>query len=363
MEINNTKSNALICLAAGDTQSPLIHKAKSLGYIVVVIDKNNKAEGFKYADEKIYISTHDADSIIDQLKLLSKKFKWIGVLNRSSGPPAITAAKICRYFDIPGIPIASAETLVHKDKFRQSCHEKCIPSPDYVIYDASERHNIEVHKFPVVVKPALSIRGKSGITIVRCNEELNNSIRYAVETTINKKIIIEDYLEAPDLTLVSFVNKSKLFPVCFLEELNEENEDGTISPKGFRTFDVNINNWYSQAKDITSNIVSIFKIERSPLLVSFRPNLDGDLRIVEVHLDLGGQLVIDTLYPAALPFDFLELAVEMATENVNIPDEYDVRPTAIIYNSGGGLIKERGCQIFNADSNQSLDSKILSAKS
>ena len=72
MEINNTKSNALICLAAGDTQSPLIHKAKSLGYIVVVIDKNNKAEGFKYADEKIYISTHDADSIIDQLKLLSK---------------------------------------------------------------------------------------------------------------------------------------------------------------------------------------------------------------------------------------------------------------------------------------------------
>ena len=53
----------------------------------------------------------------------------------------------------------------------------------------------------------------------------------------------------------------------------------------------------------------------------------------------------------------------MATENVNIPDEYDVRPTAIIYNSGGGLIKERGCQIFNADSNQSLDSKILSVKS
>ena len=57
-----------------------------------------------------------------------------------------------------------------------------------MIYDASERHNIEVHKFPVVVKPALSIRGKSGITIVRCNEELNNSIRYAVETTVNKKL-------------------------------------------------------------------------------------------------------------------------------------------------------------------------------
>ena len=64
MEINNTKQCADLS-ATGDTQSPLIHKAKSLGYIVVVIDKNNKAEGFKYADEKIYISTHDADSIIN----------------------------------------------------------------------------------------------------------------------------------------------------------------------------------------------------------------------------------------------------------------------------------------------------------
>ena len=118
--VKNTYTNKIgvICIAAGKTQKPLILKAKSLGYIVIAIDRNRKAPGFKYADFKIYESTHNANAIIKVLREFKPKLKFIGILNRSSGPPVITAAKISKFFNLPGVPIKSAESLVNKDKMR-----------------------------------------------------------------------------------------------------------------------------------------------------------------------------------------------------------------------------------------------------
>ena len=53
-------------------------------------------------------------------------------------------------------------------------------------------------------------------------------------------------------------------------------------------------------------------IERSAFMISFRSDSKNDLKLMEVHLDLGGDLMIEAFYPKALPFDFLKLAVELA---------------------------------------------------
>ena len=98
MNTTKPKRPAVICLAAGKSQLPVITKAKFLGYTVVAIDQNKDAPGFEHADYKIYQSTYDADQIIKELDKLANKFKWVGVINRSSGPPVISAAKICKHF-------------------------------------------------------------------------------------------------------------------------------------------------------------------------------------------------------------------------------------------------------------------------
>ena len=54
MKVTNLNKFALICLAAGKSQLPVIEKAKSLGYTIVAIDRNREADGFKYADYKIF---------------------------------------------------------------------------------------------------------------------------------------------------------------------------------------------------------------------------------------------------------------------------------------------------------------------
>mgnify|MGYP005637283627 CR=1 FL=1 len=362
MKAYNPKKSAIICLAAGKSQEQIIIKAKSLGYIVVAVDKNPNAPSFRYVDIKICQSTYDADAIIKELESLKNKFRWIGVLNRSSGPPVITAAKICKHFNIPGVPIESAQVLVNKDKLRIACLEYDIPSPKYRIYDTDKCDVVDSDELPVVVKPALSLIGKSGISVVRSKNELKPSIKYAIDNTINKKIIVEEFLEGPDLSLVSFVEDGKLCSICLLDEINKEQEDGTMVGIGFKTHSKDENDWILQAHKISTEIISNFKIERSSFMVSFRANSSNVLKLMEVHLDLGGDLLIEEVYPSAFPFDFLELAVEMALGKTKCPNNFNIKPTAIYYNEGDGLLTNRGYSVFSADSYQLLDKKITEDK-
>jgi len=354
--------HAMICLGAGSSQISVIAKAKSLGYTVVAIDQNREAHGFKHADFKIYQSTYDADIIIKELETLKDKFKWIGVLNRSSGPPVITAAKICKHFNLPGVPIDSARKLVNKDKMRTACRKQNIPSVKYKIYDIDKCNTIEIDKLPVVTKPALSLIGKSGVSVVRSKNKIKLSIKYAIKNTINKKILIEEFLNGPDLSFISFVNQGQLFPICLLEEINIENKNGTLSPKGYKTHDSDTYNWMQQAHDIAKKIILKFNIERSPLAISLRPDAKNNLKLIEVHLDMGGDLLIEAFYPKALTFDYLKFAVDITTSNFKHPIDFKIKPTAIYYNEGSGLLSDRDYKIFTANTMQILDEKILKAK-
>ena len=164
---NSKTKDALICLAAGESQVPIILAAKKLNYIVVAIDFNPKAVGFKFTDHNIICSTHDAAAVIKSLDILNDEYNWIGILNRSSGPAVITAAKISEHFNISGVPVMSAEILLNKDAMRDACSKFEFPTPTYKLLKRNEITSFKVDDYPIVVKPVLSIVGKSGISVVR----------------------------------------------------------------------------------------------------------------------------------------------------------------------------------------------------
>jgi formate-dependent phosphoribosylglycinamide formyltransferase (GAR transformylase) len=363
MNVKNLNKFAVICIGAGKSQIPVITKAKSLGLIVIAIDQNKYAPGFKYVDFKICLSTYNAEAIIKKLDKLKSQFKLIGILNRSSGPPVITTAKISKHLNLPGVPVLSARKLVNKDKMRIALDKQNIPSTKYKILYAEKYNSINITKLPVVIKPALSLVGKSGVSVVFSKNKLQSSIKYAIKNTINKKILVEEFLKGPDLSFVSFVNNGKLFSICLLEEINIINKDGTISGKGFKTYDSNINNWLQQANNIAKKIISKFNIKRSPLSISLRPDSKNNLKLIEVHLDMGGDELIEGFYPKALSFDYLKFAVEMATGNIKNKMNFKIKPTAIYYKNFSKRLKkfktDRKYKVFTASTKQLLEKKIL----
>ena len=130
-----------------------------------------------------------------------------------------------------------------------------------------------------------------------------------------------------------------------MEEINVEKKDGTLSAKGYKTYISDLNNWTEQAHDIARNIISEFDIKRSAFMISFRSDSKKNLRLIEVHLDIGG--------------DLMKFAVEMAVGINKTPIDLRVKPTAIYYNEGDGLISDRGYKVFTASTMQMLEDKIL----
>jgi biotin carboxylase len=357
------RQDALICLAAGESQISLLAKAKSLGHLVVAVDRDVDALGFAYAEVAICQSTYDAGPIIKELDVLSDRYRWIGILNRSSGPPVAVAAELSEYLDIPGVPVAAARVLVHKDRLRMACIEYDIPVPAFRVLAIDERTpDVAANEWPVVTKPALSLVGKSGIRVVPSAKHMDSAIDDAVQNTINGKIIIEEYLPGPDLTLVSFVHDTVLCPICLLEELNVETETGEVVSRGYRTHSpAGARDWAEEIYGICQRLIDTLKINRSPLMVSFRVAADGGLRLMEVHLDLGGDLLMEEVLPRALPFDFEELAVKMSIGEADCPRDALITPTAIFYDRGEELLPRRGFHVFTAESYRMLTKKIMEA--
>ena len=353
-EEKNLKKGFVICIAAGKGQVPIILKAKSLGYNVVAIDQNINAPGFRYADFKICQSTYNSNAIIKSLKKL--KIRFVGILNRSSGPPVITTSKISYYFNIPGVPIKSAKSLVNKDKMRSIFAKFKIPNPKYKIYSIKRYKTKGNLSFPFVIKPGLSLKGKSGVCVVKIKNKINKAIKYAEKYTINKKILMEEFLEGPNISLISFVNNGKFFPIALLEEINMEDKNGKIFPKGYKTIAANQINLRKKVYKIALNIISKFNIQSSPLMISFRQKPNNDLIIVEIHLDMGGDLLIEKFFPKAFSFDFLKLAIKMATSRVKHVVNNKIKHVAIIFKNK--IINDKEYKIITASTNKKLNEKI-----
>lgn len=352
--------DTLICLGAGKSQVPVIMAAKSLGYSVIAIDMDAKAPGFIHADDYLIHSSHDFVAIIKSLEIfdnqLVKAFKWVGILNRSSGPPVVTAAKICEHFNLPGVSVSDAETILHKDLLREACSKFSIPSPTYQLLNKNQLPVLPLATYPVVVKPALSMVGKSGVSVVRNERELLEAIKYASSFTINERLVVEEYLAGSDHSFIGFVDNGNVHKICFLDEINAENEAGKVFGKGFKTHtrspehDVEL-----EADIISQKIVSNFNIIRSPFMASYRSDLEGNLYLIEIHLDLGGDLLIENLFPSALNINFTELAVKMAVGNMKLPAAIEVKPSAVIFDEGLGLVSDRKCRVVTSDTQEELE--------
>lgn len=350
----------LLSVGAGLSQQPVIQTAKKLGYRVAAIDRNPKAPGFSDSDVCVVASTHESTGLMNLIREKLGNQRITGILNRSSGPPVITAAILANAIGLYYVPIETAKMMVNKNLFRQFCRDHHLPIPSFEIPGSDSNLFSEDIEFPVVVKPSVSLVGKSGITIVEDQAALPQAITSARQASVTGDILFEEYLPGPDISLISFVQDGRLVPISLLDEINDVDSSGRVRGRGFAIPSIHTcTQVESQVIDIANSLIQVTNISRSPFMVSFRLDRAGAPYLIEVHLDLGGDLLIEELYPRALPFDFLELAVKMAA-GVKPPNFFvrEIKPTAIIYNSGMGLNTERVAKSYRANTRSQLTRKI-----
>ncbi len=209
--------NKLLILGATAGETTLVKRAQELGLYVVVTD-NHTDYSFSpaklVADEVWNISWSD----IDTLEKLCREHNIKGVTAGYSEFRVDCMIQLCKRLGQPSYcNDEQLEITRDKIKFKKCCIDNGVP----VVRDyASEQ---DVDHFPVIVKPT-DRAGSIGISIASNKDELSKACEYALEKSVEKKIIIEDFIEnQTKIDLYYAVEKGEVTLITSCDTINAKN--------------------------------------------------------------------------------------------------------------------------------------------
>lgn len=303
---------ALVSIGASKSHILLVEKMHELGYAVISVDRDPNGPAKEYSDEALDLSTFEAAPIIAALDEFEGRYDIKGVFTRSSGPPVVTTGAVADHLGLRSVTEEAAAIIVNKNRLMDACRSKGIAAPEGVLLDGPGYAGVMARNLPCVVKPTLSLVGKGGITLVRDEPSIEGAFRAAAEASYEGSVMMESYVAGDDVVFVSVVYDGRVTPVVILREWNEFAPDGSVAAGGF-SMPYDPGAPLSRALlELAQSIVDVTGVGYGPFSVSCRC-AEGLLPVlIEIHLDFGGDDILDELFPRSTDFDFIKYAIKAA---------------------------------------------------
>ena len=194
MNAPDTKRSILI-LGGNPETGAIVEVGNSMGLRTVVIDPYPQSPAKQHACKSYDIDVTDFNlvgKVIDEEKI-------DGILVGVADPLVPYYQKLCAKHNFP---CYATEEIIRsfssKANFAQTCQDYEINvTPNYDI-DISDDEQIRSLPFPVVVKPVDSGAGV-GISICNNPSEFNLGVKQALATSLQKKIILEKFMQCDDM--------------------------------------------------------------------------------------------------------------------------------------------------------------------
>jgi isopentenyl diphosphate isomerase/L-lactate dehydrogenase-like FMN-dependent dehydrogenase/biotin carboxylase len=233
--MENLKGKVVAIIGGGLLQLPVITAAKNSGVEAVVVDMNPKAAGVKEADYFINSSTQDAENtsfLLEKFNLETKKIN--GVLTVGTDA-SYTVAVCAKKLGLPGIEPEAA--LAASDKFlmRKALRQAKVAVPDFEMVDTYPKAIEILERFgsDCVIKPTRNM-GARGVRRVFNLEDLKEGFELALHYADNGKVIVEQYIDAPELSIDALIYDDKIFITGIADRIIEYDpffvETGHIMP-------------------------------------------------------------------------------------------------------------------------------------
>lgn len=184
----------LLVLGATATQISFIDTAKHLGCYVGVVDYNKNAPAVGCADEFYECSILDENGILE----ISQSFKPDGITCGTSDVGVLTAAKVCQQLNLPSMSVDTALRVKDKGVMIEAFEQNGVNHPRFQILEM-ESQEITLD-YPLIIKPVDNSASR-GINMVRTALELENALQDSFAHSISNKIIVEEYLDGPEVSV------------------------------------------------------------------------------------------------------------------------------------------------------------------
>jgi biotin carboxylase len=203
----------IMILGAGIMQIPGIRLARASGWRVIVADGNKEAVGRTLADHFEVVDLKDREGLLDLARRCHERYGLNGVFTAGTDFSS-SVAWVAERMGLPGIPFQTAMRATDKCLMREAFREARVPSPRFAclagpVDPTSILDNLD---FPLVVKPVDNM-GARGVRKVVSRESLVEACRSALSLSRSSRVIIEEFMEGPELSLDAVVYKGRV-AVC-----------------------------------------------------------------------------------------------------------------------------------------------------
>lgn len=296
----------ILVVGASLLQLPAILKAKALGYYVGVVDINPEAVGVPYADAFFNISTNDEEGIT----AVAEQFGASGVMTIATDRPMRSVAKATKHCGLPGISVETAIRATDKYEMIKAFEKNNVPHPAF--FYIPHREELQRIKkdipFPCIIKP-VDNAGSRGVVFTNRPEDLEKNYEYAATNSPSGRVIIEEYLEGPEVSVEILVIKGEPHVIQVTDKVVCEKpffvEIGHSQPSRLDESVV------EAIKTLAIDAVKAIGIDTGPAHVEMIITSSGP-KMVELGARLGGDCITSHLVPLSTGVDMVKATIELA---------------------------------------------------
>lgn len=301
----------VLIVGAGLLQRPAILAAKKMGLTVAALDGNPEAIGLKDADHFVHASTLDHDEALREVEKFVSSHPIHGVLTAGTDA-SYTVARIAERFGLPGIAPDAASKATNKYLMRKAFFEAGMPVPDFreVKDIASAKKAYQSLGGPCVVKPVQNM-GARGVRLVEDPGQLDEAFQLAKSFSKSGLIILERYLDMPELSLDALVYRGEIHITGIADRIIEYApyfvETGHIMPTDLPE------EWVARAVGMFERGIRALGITHGAAKGDIKVS-DKECFVGEIAARLSGGFMSAYTYPYSSGVDLMSNAVRIALD-------------------------------------------------
>ncbi|HEX2590250.1 MAG TPA: ATP-grasp domain-containing protein [Rhizomicrobium sp.] len=307
-------AKSILIVSGGIEAADAARRAKEMGYTVVVSDRDPEAPGFAYADSCIIADVYSPDETAAAAERYNRKVRRIdGVICVAADAP-MTVAAVNERLGLPGISMETAEIACDKLRMKERFAERGVPVPWFAeVHTPQELQRIAVERGSnLVIKPADS-RGSRGVQRVAQVQDLTKAFMLARSHSPTERVMVEQYLEGPQVSTESVVVNGQ----CFTPGFSDRNyeyldryapffiENGGDLPSHLP------NDIQTKVKDVVARAAAALGVKNGTVKGDIVVH-NGEPYVIELAARLSGGFFCTREIPLNTGVDFIGAAIKVA---------------------------------------------------
>lgn len=299
----------LAIIGSGELQTPLILKAKNMGYETYVFSKKNNTVG-----ETECTKFYDVDVLnVNKILETCKEIKIDGITTIASDITTKAVVYVSEKMQFIGNKFNSLEKSTDKYKMRSAFKLAGLITPkNFLINELTDIKTIGTKlNYPVIVKP-VDRAGSAGVIKVNDIVDLESSISYSMEASISKQVIVEEFIEGKEYSCECISINGNHRRLVFTEKFTTGSpnfvEIGHIQPAKFEIDEMEIERIIFKGLDALD-------IKNGASHAEFKITPNKEIVIIEIGARMGGDFIGSDLVPLSTGIDYIKLVIDIALDN------------------------------------------------